>query len=102
MPHGVRRMPTRIHPPESPASRGIDGGIGIDAADALMMSVLMALCSALRTSVTSHIELQLEVLALRQQIDVLERSWRARVRLSRADRAFWCGFRACGPDGDVH
>jgi putative transposase len=53
-----------------------------------MMSVLMALCSVLRTSFKSHMELQLEVLALRQQIHVLERS-RARVRLSRTDRAFW-------------
>jgi hypothetical protein len=54
-----------------------------------MTSALTALYAVLRTSLQSRIELQLEVLALRQQIHVLERSRRARVRLSRADRAFW-------------
>src|SRR5688572_30634488 len=54
-----------------------------------MMSILIALCSALWTSFRSRLELQLEVLALRQQILVLERSRRARPRLSRGDRVFW-------------
>jgi putative transposase len=49
----------------------------------------MALCAALRTSFKSRIELRLEVLALRQQIHVLERSRRSRPRLSSADRVFW-------------
>jgi putative transposase len=53
-----------------------------------MTSVRMLLCAVLRTSFQSRIELQLEVLALRQQIHVLERWRRARVRLSRY-RAFW-------------
>jgi hypothetical protein len=44
---------------------------------------------ATEPSLRSHVELQLEVLALRQQIQVLERSHRSRPRLSRADRVFW-------------
>src|SRR5918992_889111 len=54
-----------------------------------MISILMALLSALRASFRSRVELQLEVLALRQQIHVLKRSRRSRPRLSRADRVFW-------------
>jgi hypothetical protein len=54
-----------------------------------MMSIVMALLSVLRTSLKSRVELQLEVLALRQLIQVLERSHRSRPRLSRADRVFW-------------
>jgi len=56
---------------------------------ALMMSILMALLAALRASCRSRVELQLELLALRQQIHVLERSRHSRTRLSRADRVFW-------------
>jgi putative transposase len=54
-----------------------------------MISVLMALVSALSASFRSRVELQREVLALRQQIHVLERSRRSRPRLLRTDRAFW-------------
>lgn len=54
-----------------------------------MISIVKALLSALRASFRTRVELQLEVLALRQQIHVLERSRRARPRLSCADRVFW-------------
>src|SRR5688572_15564547 len=53
------------------------------------ISIVMALVSALRLSLRSRVALQLEVLALRQQIHVLERSRRSRPRLSRA----WTGWR---------
>ncbi len=53
------------------------------------MSTVFALLSALWNCVRSRAELQLELLALRQQIHVLERSRRSRLRLSRADRVFW-------------
>jgi putative transposase len=52
---------------------------------ALLVSVFAALCSSFRTRAT----LQLEVLALRHQINVLRRSQRGRVRLTSADRLFW-------------
>jgi len=54
-----------------------------------MMSILVSLLLTLRTCLRSRLELQLELLALRQQIHLLERSRRSRARLSRADRLFW-------------
>ncbi len=54
-----------------------------------MISMLMAVLSALRTCVKSRLDLQLELLALRQQIHVLERPRGSRPRLSHADRVFW-------------
>jgi len=54
-----------------------------------MIPILKALLSALRTCFRSRVELELELLALRQQIHILERSRGARLRLSRADRVFW-------------
>jgi putative transposase len=53
------------------------------------MSSLVALLSVLRACIRSRVELQLELLALRQQIHVLERSRGCRLRLSPADRVFW-------------
>jgi putative transposase len=53
-----------------------------------MMSVLGSLLLTLRR-LRSHAELQLDLLALRQQIQVLERSRPVRLRLSRADRLLW-------------
>jgi putative transposase len=52
---------------------------------ALFVSVFEAFCSSFR----SRAALQLEILALRHQINVLRRSQRGRVRLSPADRLFW-------------
>jgi putative transposase len=54
-----------------------------------MMSIAMALLSAIRDWFRLRVELQRELLVLRQQIHVLKRSRRSRPRLSRADRTFW-------------
>ena len=51
----------------------------------LLVSVFTALCSSFRTRAA----LQLEILALRHQINVLRRSQRGRVHLVTADRLFW-------------
>lgn len=54
-----------------------------------MISVRVSLILTLRNCVRSQVALQLELLALRHQIQVLERSRRSRLRLSRADRLLW-------------
>jgi putative transposase len=53
------------------------------------MSVLVSLLLAARNAVRSRAALQFEVLALRHQLQVLERSRRQRLRLTRADRVLW-------------
>jgi putative transposase len=53
------------------------------------MSVLLSLLLTLRGWARSCAALQLEVLALRHQLQVLERSRRSRLRLSRTDRLLW-------------
>src|SRR2546426_12823983 len=50
-----------------------------------MMSVLLSFALTLRTWARSRAALQLEVLALRHQLQVLQRS-RRRIRLAKADR----------------
>jgi putative transposase len=57
-----------------------------------MSSVLFLLLRTLRGSVRSHAALQLELLALRHQLQVLQRSRPCRVRLSKADRWLWVGL----------
>ena len=54
-----------------------------------MTSVLLSLLLTFRSCVRSRAALQLEVLALRHQLQILERSRRRRLRLSRADRLLW-------------
>jgi putative transposase len=54
-----------------------------------MMAVLVSLFLTLRNSSRSRAALQLELLALRHQLQVLERSRRCRPRLSGADRLLW-------------
>ena len=54
-----------------------------------MTSVLVSLLLTARSCVRSRAALQFEVLALRHQLQVLERSRSPRVRLSRADRLLW-------------
>jgi putative transposase len=54
-----------------------------------MMSVLVSLLLTIRSSVRSRAALQLEVLALRHQLRVLNRSRPGRVRLTRVDRVLW-------------
>src|ERR671912_569971 len=54
-----------------------------------MSSVLMSLLATLRGVVRSRAALHLEVLALRHQLQVLQRSQPRRVRLAHADRWLW-------------
>ena len=53
------------------------------------MSVLLSLILSLRAWARSRAALQLEVLALRHQLQVLQRSRPRRVRLAKADRWLW-------------
>ena len=54
-----------------------------------MWSVVIALLLTLRTSLRHRTALQLEILALRHQLQVVERSRPRRVRLTGADRVLW-------------
>jgi putative transposase len=54
-----------------------------------MRSVLASLRLTLLTSLRTRATLHLEILALRHQLHVLERTRRPRMRLSRADRLLW-------------
>ena len=54
-----------------------------------MSSLLVLLLRTLRGSVRSHAALQLELLALRHQLQVLQRSRPRWLRLSKADRWLW-------------
>ncbi len=53
------------------------------------MSVLLALLLSLRTWARSRAALQLEVLALRHQLQVLQRTRPRRLRFAKADRWLW-------------
>jgi hypothetical protein len=55
----------------------------------LMTSVLLALLATLRGIVRSRAALHLEILALRHQVQVLQRSQPPRLRLAHADRWLW-------------
>ena len=54
-----------------------------------MMSVLLSLLRTLRTLAHSRSALQLELLALRHQLEVLQRTRPRRLRLARTDRWLW-------------
>src|SRR6266849_7542844 len=54
-----------------------------------MMSVLLSLLLTLRTWARSRAALELEVLALRHQLQVLQRRRPQRLRLGKADRWLW-------------
>ena len=54
-----------------------------------MTSVLMSVLAMLRGVVRSRAALHLEVLALRHQLQVLQRSQPRRLRLANADRWLW-------------
>ena len=54
-----------------------------------MLSVLILLFRTARLSMRSRAALQLEILALRHQVQILQRSRRRRVRLTQADRLLW-------------
>src|SRR2546428_13702681 len=73
-----------------------------------MMSVLLSFALTLRTWARSRAALQLEVLALRHQLQVLQRS-RRRIRLAEADRSLWAlpsrirtRWRTAGQIGRAH
>ena len=53
------------------------------------MSVLLALVRTLGTLACSRTALQLEILALRHQLEVLQRTRPRRVRLAKTDRYLW-------------
>jgi hypothetical protein len=55
----------------------------------LMRSVLISLFQTATVSLRSRAALQLESLALRHQLQVLQRSRPRRLRLTQADRPFW-------------
>jgi putative transposase len=54
-----------------------------------MISLLISIVQTIRVSVRSRATLQLEILALRHQLQVLQRSRRRRVHLTQADRLLW-------------
>jgi hypothetical protein len=54
-----------------------------------MMSVLLSVLLTLRTWAYSRAALELEILALRHQLLVLQRTRLRRVRLAKTDRCFW-------------
>jgi hypothetical protein len=54
-----------------------------------MLSALIAILQTARLSLRSRAAMQLEILALRHQLQVLQRSRRRRVRLTQADRLYW-------------
>ena len=54
-----------------------------------MWSVVMPLLLTLRASLRNRAALQLEILALRHQLQVVDRSRPRRVRLTWADRVLW-------------
>jgi transposase InsO family protein len=56
------------------------------------MSVVVSVLLAVRSLVSSRAALHLEILALRHQLQVLERTHRRRVRLTVADRVLWIWF----------
>jgi putative transposase len=54
-----------------------------------MRSVIISLLVTLRASLRTRVALQLEILALRHQLQILERTRPPRVRLTRSDRLLW-------------
>jgi putative transposase len=63
-----------------------------------MLSVLTSLLLTVRASVRTPAALQLEILALRHQLQVLKRSRPRRVRLTRFDRLLWAWLVRVWPD----
>ena len=57
-----------------------------------VMPIVVAVILSLRSLIRSRAALQLEILALRHQLQVLERSRQPRLRLTAADRLLWVWF----------
>jgi len=64
------------------------------------MSVLVSLLLTIRSSVRSRAALPLEVLALRHQLRVPDRSRSERIRFTRVDRLLWVWLSRVGMIGD--
>src|SRR5215470_6003689 len=64
-----------------------------------MLTSLLALLITLRSILGSRLDLQLEILALRHQIAVLQRSAKKRPRLTATDRLLWVSLSASGAVG---
>src|SRR5215831_4193004 len=62
-----------------------------------MLTSLLALLITLRSILRSRLDLQLEILALRHQIGVLQRSAKERPRLTSTDRLLWVSLSRIWP-----
>jgi hypothetical protein len=62
-----------------------------------MLSVWIAILQTARLSPRSRAAIQLEILALRHQLHVIQRSRRRRVHLTEADRLLWVAGARLGP-----
>jgi putative transposase len=60
-----------------------------------MISVLRSVFRTLRTVARSRAALHLEILALRHQLDVLQRTRPQRIRLAETDRWLWVMLARC-------
>ena len=63
-----------------------------------MCVVLRSLLVALLSIVRTRVSLQLEILALRHQLGVLQRAKRRRIRLQGTDRLLWVALRRLWPE----
>ena len=77
----TKEQPNKVKAPAKPISCIIEA----------MFAILVSLLRTLRSAFRTHTDLALENLALRQQLAALHRCT-PRVRLRRADRAFWIGL----------
>jgi hypothetical protein len=65
-----------------------------------MFTIFCLIFFSLRKSLRSRAELHAEILALRHQLLVLQRSTQGgRVQFRATDRGFWCGCLVCGKAG---
>jgi hypothetical protein len=63
-----------------------------------MTALLVAVFAALQSTLRSRLELEVEILALRHQLAVLQRQATRRPRLGPADRFLWIVFSRVWPD----
>jgi hypothetical protein len=96
-----------IRPGQSFAENAVHAGaVAVTAADEYapfaMLSVLISLVLTLRGIVRSRAALHLEVLALRHQLQVLQRSRPRRLRLAKADRWLWAWLSGAWNVGGPH
>ena len=63
-----------------------------------MFPVLRSLLAALSSTLRTQASLQLEILALRHQLGVLQRTKRRRIRLGATDRLLWVALHRLWPE----